>query len=258
MNVLKLLKFNLKIDKKKICVWCLSSFIIIFLYIILFPYVQDVARVEMEMMPKELLQVFGISSYTDLGNFNNYFDSIYNIFVLAISIYSVILATNLVEKEEKNKTIEFLYSLNISRNEIIISKILTVLISIILIITSAFLSTCLCGFINGGETFKIFGIFRTCLNSIFITLFFASIGVFIGGSYLSKSDLELGAGITVFMYLSGVLSIMLGNDFKFLKYISPFEVVKNNNLFIIGIYIVICIILICLGIKNYNKRDFNI
>ena len=258
MSILKLVKFNLKIEKKKIFLWCISSFIIIFIYMILFPYVQDVAKVEMEMMPEELLKLFGIDSYKDLGNYNNYFESIYNIFIVAISIYAVIYTVNLIEKEEKNKTLEFMYSLSITRNNIIISKILVAIIAITSIIFFSFLSVAICGSINGGDSYNVMEIFKICLNSLLITYVYIAVGIFLGGCYISRADSEIGAGITVVMYLSGVISTMLSEKYEFIKYLSPFEVIKYNDLPTLLTYLVICSILISIGVIRYNKRDFKI
>lgn len=255
INILRLIKFNLKLDKKKIFMWSISSFAIIFIYMILFPYVQDIAKVEMQMMPEELLQVFGISSYTDFSNFTNYFESVYNMFLLAITIYSVILGVSLVQKEEKNKTIEFLYSLSLTRSNIIISKVVIAVITVICIIVSSFLSTSLAGFINGGTTFNIKEIIDICLNSMFVTFIAISLGIFLSGGYLTKSNTAVGACSIVIMYLCGVLSSMLGDNYEFLKYLSPFEVIKTDNISAISLYLLIAIVLIIIGVKNYSKRD---
>ena len=55
-NVLKISKFDLKTSRKNLIGWIVAIFGIMFLYMILFNSIQEIAQVEMEVMPVELLE----------------------------------------------------------------------------------------------------------------------------------------------------------------------------------------------------------
>ncbi len=153
MKLLELVKFNLSVNKKQIIGWCIALFSFMFLYMILFPSVKDMAQVKLDAMPQELLQFVGISDMADMGNYVIYFGMIYNLILVAMSIFAVIFTSNLLYNEEKTKTIEFMYSLEVNKYEIYFSKLITSYLAIMLVVIATCSSAIICGYIGGGETF---------------------------------------------------------------------------------------------------------
>ncbi len=266
MNILKLTRFNLKTNKNQILGWGIAIFGIMFLYMILFPSVKDMAQIKMEAMPQELMQFVGVNDFTELNNYVVYFGMIYNLILIAISIFATIFAANIITKEEKNKTIEFLYSLEISRVEIYVSKLVTSFIAVLVVVLAAAVSVLICGMVNGGETFVLIDILQILKISSVTPFIFLSVGIMIAGITTKISGSNVGSGVVILSYILGFLSTMVGEEFQWLKYLSPFEMFKperaldlNQDILLsIGIAAGVTILFLLIGIVVYKKRDFRI
>ena len=64
-NIKNIVKLNLKINKNSIIGWSLSMFLIMFLYMILFSSMKDIALAKLEVMPKSVVLSAAILSITD-------------------------------------------------------------------------------------------------------------------------------------------------------------------------------------------------
>ena len=56
-NIKTLSLFQLKIKRKQIIIWTLVLSAIMFMYMVLFPSLQDLASIKLESLPKEFLQL---------------------------------------------------------------------------------------------------------------------------------------------------------------------------------------------------------
>lgn len=265
-NIGKLLSFSIKTNIKTILGWCIAIFSIMFMYMILFPSMEDMASIKLEAMPEELLQFMGMEDMSSLSNFSSYFGMIYSLILIAISIFTATFSSNLIAKEEKNKTIEFLYSFNVTKTEIYVSKVVTAVIASSLVIFSAFISTSICGFINGGDTFKFNDVLTITKISAITVFFFMSFSFLISGATTKISTAMLSSGFLLILYVLGYLGKLLEDKAKFLVYLSPFETFNSNNILdlhsntiiSIFVYCLITLLFFILGGILYNKRDFNV
>ncbi|MFI3260093.1 MAG: ABC transporter permease subunit [bacterium] len=265
-NISYISKFNLFIKRKQIITWSISIVFITFIYMILFPYVQDLARMEMEAMPDDLLMLFGLNKTDDIGIFSSYFTSIYIMLLVGISIFSATFSTNLICSEETTKSIEFLDSHNISRCEIYTSKVIVAYVSISILLLLSFITTVICGFINGGESFSLETLFCSWFFISFSSIFFSSISFLLAGYNPKYATGGIVSSIVFLSYLLGYLGQLLNDKIFFLKYLSPFITlsisqssdINLNFLFTFCIYVIISFIFINIGKKFYNKRDYNI
>ena len=88
----------------------------------------------MNMFPEEVLKAFNMD-ITSIDSAFGWLKTEGFVFVLLITgIYSGILGSNILLKEENDKTIEYLNSLPIKRTNIVISKVLCGIIYIFLMI----------------------------------------------------------------------------------------------------------------------------
>lgn len=264
-NLMKLTKFELKIQKKLIFGWCISIFGIMFLYMVLFPSIKDLAQAEMEAMPKELLDLFGMGQFSDMGNYITYYGMIYNIILIAISIFATTFGANLLYKEEKSKSIEFLYSLEVSRSEIFFSKLLTGFIGLISVIICAIIPSLICGFM-AGDTFDIIDFMKISKMSSFTPFLFLALAFMISGISSKISGPTISSVVVLVSYMMGYLGTLLEDKAQWLKYLSPFESISPSNaikmedetMIVMGIYIIIMILFVIIGKTIYKKRDLNL
>lgn len=265
-SISKLTVFQLKTNRKQIIGWTLGIASIMFLYMILFPSVQDMAQIKMDAMPEELMQLMGMDDFSDMSNYITYFGMIYNMMLIAISIFATVIGAGIITKEEKNKTIEFIYSLEVSRAELYLSKFLTAYIGVMIVIIGAAASAIICGFINGGETFVLLDMIQIIKGSSITPFVFLAIGIMIAGITPRVSGASAGSMIVILCYVLGFLSTMVSESLSWFKYLSPFEVLSpdaamelsSEVMIAMGGYFIIMVFFTLIGGWMYHKRDFQI
>lgn len=266
MNIVNLTLVNLKINKKQIIGWGVAIFSIMFLYMILFPSVKDMAQIKMESMPKEIMQFMGVNSFEDMSNYLEYFAMIYNLLLIAISVFAAIFGANIVANEEKNKTLEFTYALKVSRLEIYISKVIATFLGVIFVIIAAAVATIICGLISGGETFDLAKVIMMIKGAGQIPFVYMAIGLMFSAITTKFGGASISSMIVILTYVIGFLSTMVSEGLRWIEWISPFEMLKPNKvtelnadvMLAMSIYAVFMIVCIVVGGFSYNKRDFNL
>ena len=263
---LSLTGFDLKNNRRQIFGWSIAMFAIMFLYMILFSSMQEMAKAKLDAMPKELLQFFNMESVTDLSNFITYFGMIYNLILIAISIFAATFSANLIYREEKSKTIEFLYSLELSRTEIYASKLITAFTAVLAVTASAIVSSAICGAINGGDTFVLEDFIKIVKVSSFCAFFFMSVSLLIGGITTKVGVSTCGSMAVLLCFMLGYLSKLLETKAQWLEYLSPFILfnyekaisLKSTTMTALGIYFMLMLAFLLVGGIAYKHRDFNI
>ena len=263
---LKLTGFDLRNNRRYLLGWTVSIFATMFMYMILFPTMQDMAVIKMDAMPKQILQLFDMDNFSSLDNFINYFGMIFNLILIAMSIFAASFSANLICREEKAKTIEFLYSLEVSRTEIYVSKLLSAFVASLAVLLSAMVSTWICGAINGGETFVVGDFLQIIKISGFCVFFFMALSVMLAGITTKVGVGAVGSMIVLVCYLLGYLSKLLDTKAPWLAYFSPFELFSPQNavkfesktLTALAIYFGLALVFLIAGGLVYRRRDFNI
>lgn len=263
-NILNIVKFNLKVNKNNILGWTISIFMIMFIYMILFPTIKDIATVKMELMPEGMLKLVGLNSLSDMNNYISYFGMIFNIILVAISIYAATFSAKLITKEESTKSIEFLNALNVSRSEIYLAKLLTAFISVTLVLLGCFSATLISGFISGGSTFVLYDFIKIIKISSISAYLYLALAFLISGITAKINVASISSFGVLFCYMMGYLGVLLNKTW--LMYFSPFETfnanhalaLSNSTFIALAVYFILMIIFIFIGHYFYKKRDFNI
>ena len=145
---------EIKINFKNFIIWTsilIGMFLVVFL---IYPSLVAEENIDsinemMKIFPEDVLRAFNM----DISNIDSAFGWLKTegfVFVLLITgIYSSILGSNILLKEESDKTIEYLNSLPVTRKAIVISKIKTAVIYIISMVAVLgifnFISLCISG-----------------------------------------------------------------------------------------------------------------
>ena len=259
-------KRELKINLKSFVIWTsilIGLFLVVFL---VYPSIINSANIKMidEMMkifPEEMLKAFNM----DLSTIDSAFGWLKTegfVFVLLITgIYSGILGSNILLKEESDKTIEYLNSVPVTRKNIVLNKILCGIFYIILMI----LIIGIFNFIG----LSLSGEFdRKSYILLSITPLFSSIVIFAICLFLStfthktKKTLGISLGIVFVSYFLNVIS-EIGESTEFLKYISIFTLADIRNVIlnvsINPILVVlstgITIVFMILTMIHYEKKE---
>ena len=261
-----MLKRELKINLKPFIIWTITLIAIFLIVYLMYPSIMnsDNAKMIDEMMklfPEEILKAFNM----DISLMDSAFGWLKSegfVFVLLITgCYAGILGSNILLKEEDDKTIEYLNSLPIKRNNIISSKVITGLIYIFLMIFIIAIFNYIGLYLSGDFDKKQYLLLS-------ITPLFSSVVLFFLCMYIStfinktKKTLSLSLGITLISYILQILSIM-SEETEFLKYLSPFTLSDTRNVILntsinpimVIISITLSILLLILTKINYNKKE---
>lgn len=258
----KLLLFSLKTKAKTILLWCIGLFCIMFLYMILFPSMKEMAQVKFDMMSKELMQFMGMESMQDMGNYMHYFGMIFQIWLIVISFFAASFSGGLITQEEKRKTIEYLYAMPVSRVDIYFAKAATAFLAVLAVVACTGISAMICGTAVGGETYDAAELLLIVKLSGFIPFFFLAVAFFTCGISASFGG-SAAIGSVLILYLLGYLGAILEKDGEWLTYFSPFEcfspqkiLSEDWSMLAFGIYAALFFVLIAAGAFFYHRRDF--
>lgn len=254
---------ELRVNFKNWLIW--SGIIIIFFSIVFLIYPSITTNQSMEQMdqllkmfPEEVLSMFNM----DISSINSVFGWIktegYMFLLLIGGMYSAILGSTILAKEERDKTIEFLASKPISRKKIITSKILAGLVNIVAFVLAITIFNLLGLVLSDDLTLRPFLLLSFAPLLLYLMLFSLSLCI---STFLKNTKNSMGIGIAI-TFISFLMQILGGvsDKFEFIKSMSLFEFVSaryiiiNNALDIKYIIIGIAIILLALLI-TYIKFD---
>lgn len=266
MNVIKL---EFKNNKKSLIIWILALSLTIAILLLFFPSMKNesmkaLTDAKLEGISPLLLESLGLTEMVDFSNITNYFGYLLQFIVIAIYIYITQNAYNLLIKEERDGTIEYIYSKPIKRSELFISKIIYLIISYSILIISLAIISLIFYLILGEYSFsKSFNEIATLYRGIyFVGFIYIAIGLFL--SMFSKNVLDtygISAGFVMLTFIVGIVSALI-KEFEFLRYLSPLKWVEYQNLLNNGLKIkeivpaiIVIISTIYISFKLYKKRD---
>lgn len=150
--------------------------------------------------------------------------SILSIYIfLPLSIYTALLGSGIISKEERGKTAEFMFTLPVSRTRVLTAKMIVGIIYAILINFAVVGGLAFSfGRFDGGSSFYDF-LFHMSFGLIFIELLFLSIGMAMAAvlrQYKKSGTVTLAILMVTFM-----ISMLMGMTDKIdvMKYVIPFQ-----------------------------------
>ena len=259
-------KRELKLNFKSFLIWTLILIGMFLAVYLVYPYIMTSENVDMlnEMMkvfPPEVLKAFNMD-ISEIDSAYGWLKTEGFIFILLITgIFSGILGSNIVLKEESDKTIEYLHNLPVTRTKIVTSKILcalTYIISMILIIgVFNYVGLSISGDFNQKQYLLL------SISPLFTALVIFSICLFISTfTHKTKKAMGISLGIVFASYFLQIIS-ELSKEVEFLKYITPFtladtrNIISNNSLnpICIIVSLLLTVSLLLLSIYKYNKKE---
>lgn len=259
-------KRELKINFKSFLTW-ISVLLIMFLMVFLI-YPSILSGENMEMMedlikvfPKELLAAFNM----DLSGINTIFGWIksegFIMIILLGGIYSSLLGSTILLKEENDKTIEYLNSLPVTRQKIVLSKITVGFIYIILFVLIIGLTNFIGLSLTEEFDKKVLLYLSIAPLLSFIVIF--SLSLFIS-TFFQKTKKVFGISIGI-VFLSYFIQIFsnLSEKLEFLKYICVYTLsdaraiisTGSFNPYLILISVSVTAVFIFLTFLRYSKKE---
>lgn len=217
----------------------------------------------MSEMPKSLQAIMGVGAL-DLSKASGYYGVLYLYLIVMATIHAVMIGANIIAKEERDKTAEFLFVKPVSRKKIITSKMVAASINIVIFNIITFVSSILVinQYSNGEE--GVAGEVSILMLGMFILqLLFLVIGT--GLAAVMKNPKRASSIATGILLLTFILSIAIDLNEKLdvLKYITPFKYFEAKSMMYGGgfdtVYVLLSIVLIVsLTFVTYfffQKRD---
>lgn len=246
-----------KSNSKLFIIFSIIVSFMLFMTIALYPTIQQVA----DQMPELLREMLSMSSI------NEYFNiEALEMWILLVSIFVSVMAINLTTNEFKNGSYEFIYTLNMSRGEIVRTKLLR------LILNTIYINLICCGvslvaLSIFGSGFSVINVFIYTLFAILVTM---QIGIIVFSLGLfNKKQFSTFAGIfaVIVMYLFTMLSSVTTNGkFDWLGYLSPMSTMKDSillngfggvftNGILLGAWSLISLVLLLVSYKKFKNDD---
>lgn len=257
---------ELKRNRKNLWIW--TAIVVGFTLMVLsiFPFMKemgkDMAQL-MDKMPPELSKAFGMDSQT-WSNILGFYATYYGVYIVVLmSVFSASTGANIISKEEKDRTAEFLLTKPLDRRDVFYSKIqsLSVLMVVIYSIQSMFAVFGILMF--GGDNVDWMAFWIMQFSGIFLLSFFTACGVLMS-MYLTpkKNFMGLVVGLTFGTYFLNAIAKST-SETEFLGYASPFHYFDftifdpNYSFNFLGaaIFLILSVLIILISFRTYLKKD---
>lgn len=218
----------------------------------------------LKQLPMAVRALIGVSF--DLSTVRGYYGVLFPYLAIMATIHASMLGTNIIAKEERDRTSEFLFVKPTSRIQIVTAKLLAALVNIsILNIVTLISSIAIVQYYGKGEAVRE-DILTLMLGMYILQLMFMVIGSAIAA--ISKNPKTAASVAMTFLLATYILSIVIDINDKLeaLKYFTPFKYFDAKMLLLEGgfdpLFNVLssAIIALCLVITYvfYKKRDLKI
>ncbi len=262
---MNIIKRELKDNLKGLIIWIVSLALIFFAASFEYEAFANNEEIAAAMASFDFLFEAMVGAPVDISSPEGYLSLVSIYIYLPLGIYSGLLGSNLISKEERDKTAEYLFTLPVKREQVVLKKltvgvIYTVLINIILLTVTYFAF----GRLGTSGSYNEF-VFNLSMGVLLTQFIFLGIGAFL--SAILKQYKRSGAitiGILMATYMLGVLS-ELSDKLEFIKYFTPFKFFDVSKM-LVGefelLFIVITFVVVASSISGvfyfYKKRDLYI
>lgn len=257
-----MIKRELRVNLKSFLIWSLAVYGLLILVFCIYPTISHKMEIDklLTIFPDEILKVFNFDVVSLSTVFGWYASEGFMIVVLIGALFAVMLGSNILLKEENDKTINFLYAMPVSRTKILISKLLAggfyiICFDLLIMVVTGI------GFALS-DVLVVNKWLLLTLTPILVHLFLFVLAVLMA-CFMKKTSQAMGLmlGITLAFYMVSVIAQM-DVSFNFLSFFTPFgyidvtEIVKNGVInWSYGIILVIGLIVTALLFKRYNDKE---
>lgn len=257
---------ELKAYGKSTFVWTFSLVLITVLFLSFFPsFSNDAAEFKkvLEGYPEAVRKAFGIS-IDSIATLLGYYSYVFGYILLCGSIQAMNLGISILSKEVREKTADFLLTKPVTRIQIITSKLLAALTS--LVITNIFYliaASIMAAIVSEKSVnWKVFLLIS--VTAFFVQIIFLVLGVFISVWILKiKSVLPISLSTVFGFYILNMFGSVIGEEA--ISYITPFKyfdtayIIKNSAYEASFIFIEIGLITLALlsSYFIYVKKDIH-
>lgn len=218
----------------------------------------------MSLVPKGALQFKGISDLNDLLSVMGFYSANNIIYMMLLgSIFAIVLASNILLREEYTKTAEYLLTRPLTRSEIFLSKLAVLILQVLLLNIVAATAGFIWIKLVGSGSFSIKAFLILSLYTVLLNLLFASIGLFMSSLVKKPKPITtFSIGLVLILYFIYTVSKITAGASK-IGYLSPFKFVNmdafnpsyNISLLHLLYFIGLSFLFIFLSFRLYRRKD---
>ncbi len=215
---------ELKANFKSLLIW--STIVILFIALGTSKFSAYAGNPEMlailDSMPPALLDAFNLRAF-NLTTVTGFFGVMFTYFALLLSIAAAMWGSDIISKEERDKTIEFMLTLPVTRSRLVTAKALAALVNCIGLLLITWVASLFAATPYQPDS-EFHRFLRLCMLALFILqLTFLAIGIFLGCA-MKRHKLASSVAVSLLLgtYFLSIIST-LDQDLEFLKYLSPFK-----------------------------------
>lgn len=263
-------KLQFKLNKKSMIIWILILNLMIIGFMAFFPTMADEGlQALMEGMSDSILQVLGFETFPDFSKIDQFYGYIIQYVTMALFVYAITLGLNTFIKEEKDGTIEYLYSLPQTRRAMITSKLIGNIQTITLVLLSIIISSLgMMALLTPPDMDTLKVLMNTLPILLSISLWsYLLLLLGTGLSLVLKSDISctgVAMAIVFIPYVIGMMSQMVDvlKSFETLSILHttmPDRLyAQNYNIESYILWFTLCISIFLYGLHHFNKRDIHV
>lgn len=259
---------ELKAYRKNLIFWSVGMLMLIWASMVKYSAFSTSGQSITEMMkqfPRSIQAIFGMTGF-DLTTISGFYGVMFTYIALMATVHAVIIGSDIIAKEERDRTTEFLFVRPISRVKILTSKIFAGLFCLVIFNLVTWASSCYFIDYYGKNSMSSGDLALLMVGLLFLQLIFFFVGV-AAASILKRSKLS-GSIATSILLLAFILTVFININEKLsdLKYFTPFRYFDAKDLLqkgsldpvYVSISLALIIIMIVSAYKKYTSRDLSV
>jgi beta-exotoxin I transport system permease protein len=219
----------------------------------------------LDSLPPAMVAAFSFKGF-NLTTVTGFFGLMFTYYALILSIAAAMWGSDIISKEERDKTVEFSLTLPVTRSRVVTAKSLAALVNCIgLLLITWGISLVSAQKYQPDD--KFYSFLALCMLALFILqLIFLAVGILLGCA-MKRYKRAGTAAVSLLMgtYFLSVISA-LNKDLDFLKYVSPFKYFDASKLLnesrfdltFIGLSLAIIVVCMAGAYWTYARRDLYI
>ncbi len=215
---------ELKAYRKSTVIWTLSLVALVVLFLSMFPsFSKDAEEFKslLEGFPVELRKAIGLS-VDSIATLIGFFSYAFLYLKLAGAIQAMNLGTSILSKETREKTEDFLLTKPVTRAQVVTSKLLAALVSLVITNIVFIAATFVMASIVAEDEFNKEALFLIAISLLFLQLMFLALGIVVSAIFPRiKSVISVSLGTVFGFFMLGMISSTTEDEA--LRYLTPFN-----------------------------------
>ncbi|CAM4071575.1 ABC transporter permease subunit [Mesobacillus thioparans] len=215
---------ELKAYRKSTVIWTLSLVALVALFLSMFPsFSKDAEEFKslLEGFPVELRKAIGLS-VDSIATLIGFFSYAFLYLKLAGAIQAMNLGTSILSKETREKTADFLLTKPVTRAQVVTSKLLAAVVSIVITNIVFIAATFVMASIVAEDGFSKIALFLIAISLLFLQLMFMALGIVVSAIFPRiKSVISVSLGTVFGFFMLGMISSTTEDEA--LRYLTPFN-----------------------------------